>query len=62
MDFVLDDFEDFEQFIVAEFLMLHEERKKVLVRLAKDRVLHVVKYLRDVLLPREHRRKDESAA
>jgi len=55
MDFVLNDFEDFLQFLIAEFLVLHEEGKEVLVRLAKDRVLHVVKYLRDVLLPCEHR-------
>ena len=61
MDFVLNDFEDFLQFLIAEFLVLHEEGKEVLVRLAKDCVLHVVEHLRDILLPCEHRRKDESA-
>ena len=62
MDFVLNDFEDFLQFLIAEFLVLHEEGKEVLVRLTKDCVLHVVEHLRDILLPCEHRRKDESAA
>ena len=50
MDFVLNDFKDFEQFLIAEFLVLHEERKEVLARLAKDRVLHVVEHLSDILL------------
>ena len=55
MDFVLNDFEDFLQFLIAEFLVLHEEGKEVLVRLAKDGVLHIVEHLRDIPLPCEHR-------
>ena len=55
MDFVLNDFEDFLQFLIAEFLVLHEEGKEVLVRLTKDCVLHVVEHLRDILLACEHR-------
>ena len=57
-----DEFHDFLQFLVAELLVLDEEREHLLRGAAEDRVAHFAQHERDVFLAGEQGRIDKRPA